>query len=99
MLAPMEAKARFAANLRRMRLAAGLTQEDLSRATGLHVVTISRFETGQREPLISTALLLADALDTSLDDLVQDAGYARQAIDPPERSPLSGNGPQEQSQG
>lgn len=53
----------FGTLLRRHRLAAGLTQEDLARLAGLSVVGIGALERGDRQnPRLATVNLLADAL-------------------------------------
>ncbi len=46
----MTPEERFAANLRKHRAAAKLTQEQLSAKTGLHPTEISRLERAVREP-------------------------------------------------
>src|SRR5581483_67169 len=54
----------FAGQLRRLRLAAGLTQESLAQAAGLSVDAVSTLERGTRlSPRADTARLVADALD------------------------------------
>ena len=58
----MEAHHRFAENLRRHRLDAGLSQEGLARVCRLHRTEISLLERGAREPRLSTIVRLADAL-------------------------------------
>ncbi len=60
------------ANLRRERKRAGLTQEQLSAATGLPRATITRIEKGYREPRVSTLLSIAAALDAPLVCLLTD---------------------------
>jgi transcriptional regulator with XRE-family HTH domain len=46
----LEPLAIFAANIRRLREDAGLTQEALAEAADLHMTDIARFETARREP-------------------------------------------------
>lgn len=58
----MEPRDQFAANLRRLRLAAELTQDGLSELSGLHTTEISRLERGVRDPRLSTIVRLARAL-------------------------------------
>jgi transcriptional regulator with XRE-family HTH domain len=61
---------RFAANLRKHREAAKLTQEQLSAKTGLHPTEISRLERAVREPRLGTIVRLARGLGVSADRLV-----------------------------
>jgi transcriptional regulator with XRE-family HTH domain len=53
---------RFGRRVRQLRLAAGLTQEDLAHTCGLFRTYMSRIETGQANP----TLTMVDALATSL---------------------------------
>jgi transcriptional regulator with XRE-family HTH domain len=64
------AEEQFARNLRRLRLAAGLSQEQLARRTGIHPTEVSRLERAAREPRLRTLLRLAKGLDISIDKLV-----------------------------
>jgi len=61
---------RFGANVRQARLDRGWTQEDLSRATGLATVQISRIERGQREIRLTTLIRLVDGLGIAADKLL-----------------------------
>jgi transcriptional regulator with XRE-family HTH domain len=56
---------RFGANVRAARRQRGWTQEDLSRASGLAVVQVSRIERGAREIRLTTLLALVRALEVS----------------------------------
>ena len=67
---PMRPEERFAANLRRLRAEAGMSQEQLSAKTGLHPTEISRLERAVREPRLGTMLRLARGLDVKLEALV-----------------------------
>lgn len=52
-------------NLRDLRLQRGLTQAQLAKRAGVHVVNVTQFETGARDlrtASFDTALRLADAL-------------------------------------
>ncbi len=66
----MTPEERFAANLRKHRRAAKLTQEQLSAKTGLHPTEISRLERAVREPRLGTIVRLARGLGVSADRLV-----------------------------
>lgn len=52
----------FGRELRRKRLAAGLTQEQFAKEVGVATKTITRIETGRCEPRPSTKTKLNDAL-------------------------------------
>jgi transcriptional regulator with XRE-family HTH domain len=62
----------FAANLRRLRLAAGLTQDGLSDAAQMDAAEISRLERGGRDPQLHTMVRLARGLGVSVATLVAD---------------------------
>lgn len=57
-------------NLRRLREAAGLTQIELSAKVGVTQAALSSWEIGSASPSLANMERLADALDTSLDELV-----------------------------
>jgi transcriptional regulator with XRE-family HTH domain len=54
---------RFAANLKALRAERGWSQEDLSRASGLHTTAISKMEGANRAPRFPTIVTLAKALE------------------------------------
>jgi transcriptional regulator with XRE-family HTH domain len=62
----------FARNVRRLReqKEPGFSQERLSDATRLHRTEIGRIEQASIEPRLTTLVILADALDVKIDDLV-----------------------------
>jgi transcriptional regulator with XRE-family HTH domain len=64
------AEERFAANLRRQRLAKGLSQERLAEKTGLHPSEVSRLERAVREPRLGTIARLARGLGVPAEKLV-----------------------------
>ncbi|MFE6931731.1 helix-turn-helix transcriptional regulator [Streptomyces sp. NPDC057699] len=57
--------------IRAARQAAGLTQEGLAHAAGLDRKTINRAEQATHSPRLDHLLLIADALQVPLADLVQ----------------------------
>jgi transcriptional regulator with XRE-family HTH domain len=61
---------RFAANLRTLREAAGLNQEELALRADIHRTQISFVESGQRMPRLDTLIKLAGALGVTANDLV-----------------------------
>ena len=60
----------FAANLRRHRAAAKLSQEQLAEKAGLHPTEVSRLERAVREPRLGTIARLAHGLGIGADQLV-----------------------------
>jgi transcriptional regulator with XRE-family HTH domain len=63
------ARTGFAAQLRLLRLRAGLTQEALAQRAGVSVATIGAIEEGQRRrPYPHTLRALADSLELSVTD-------------------------------
>ena len=62
----------FGAKLRSLRIAAGLTQEELAKKCGTSKQSISRYEKSDREPNIRTAKVIADALGVPLEYLAPD---------------------------
>jgi transcriptional regulator with XRE-family HTH domain len=66
----------LAANLRRLRQEAGLTQDQLADKSLLHPSTISRLETAKVWPRTITALLICRALGVSLDKLLAGTFFA-----------------------
>ena len=61
---------RFAANLRRFRKVAGLSQEELAFRADIHRTQISFIESGKRMPRLDTLVKLAGALGVTTNDLV-----------------------------
>ncbi len=57
-------------NLKEIRFTLGLTQEELGYLCGLHNSHICHFETGHREPTLSSLKKLKDALGCTYDDLL-----------------------------
>jgi transcriptional regulator with XRE-family HTH domain len=62
--------AQFAENLRRLRHAAGLTQEALSERTRIDTGEISRLERGVRDPQLRTIVRIARGLDVPVAELL-----------------------------
>lgn len=63
----------FGAALRRLRLAAGLSQEQLGLEAAVQRNFISLIETGQNQPTLSTISKLARALGMKASELVAEA--------------------------
>jgi transcriptional regulator with XRE-family HTH domain len=62
---------RFGRNVRRARTEAGLSQSALARIAELHSTEISLIERGERAANVLTLLILAEALQVSLDDFAE----------------------------
>jgi transcriptional regulator with XRE-family HTH domain len=63
----LELEYKLAANLIRLRLAKGLTQEDLAKMLNTKQESIARLENGGSLPSLSTMKKLAEALDAELE--------------------------------
>jgi transcriptional regulator with XRE-family HTH domain len=60
----------FGANVRRERVAAGLTQERLAEKADLNIRTLQSIEAGELNVLVTTAIRLQRALDCTWDALM-----------------------------
>jgi transcriptional regulator with XRE-family HTH domain len=80
---------RFAVNLRRARIGAGLSQEELASRCDLHRTEISLLERAGREPRLGTIVKLASALKTSPDVLCAGVSWLSESrrfdVQPPPR--------------
>lgn len=61
---------KFYENLKNYRLAMGYTQVDMAHYLGMTERGYRYYESGQREPNLSTLIVIADYLNVSLDTLV-----------------------------
>ena len=61
----------FGTNLRRIRLAKGMTQAELCNAAGISIDTASKLETLRTFPRQYTAQIIADALGVTLDEMMK----------------------------
>jgi len=68
-----EVRKSFGANLRRLRRARGLdlSQEDLAALADLHRTEIGKLEQGVVEPRLTTLLILAEALQAPVGELLE----------------------------
>jgi transcriptional regulator with XRE-family HTH domain len=84
---------RFGANLKRLRKAAGLSQEDLMKIADVHRTQISKYERGQSEPQAEVLAKLSRAIGVSAEEFFAGVGWEE---DPPrlviEPAALEGNG-------
>ena len=60
----------FNENLKLLLLEKNMKQADLCRMTGIQTSLMSEYINGRKSPTIGNAILIADALNISLDDLV-----------------------------
>lgn len=58
--------------LRELRRGRGLTRESLAVLSGRSMTSIFRFETGRTAPSLAVALVLAEALDCEVEDLLEE---------------------------
>ena len=63
----------IAETVKRLRLAAGCTQDQLAEMLGVKKMAISRLERGQTVPRLATAVSLANTFRVSIDDLLSGA--------------------------
>ncbi|MFK4762123.1 helix-turn-helix domain-containing protein [Microbacterium sp. ZW T5_45] len=70
--------------LRRLRRSRGLSLDGIARMTGLSISTLSRLETGHRQPTLDLLIPLARAFEISLDSLiaVPETGDPRVHLEP-----------------
>ena len=68
----VEPTEQFAANLRRLRRTAGLSQEQLGFAADIHRTEIGFLERGDRDPQLKTIVKLARGLEVSPVALLED---------------------------
>jgi len=77
----MDKRDRFAANLRRARETAGISQEALAEMCEIHRTEVSLLERGGREPRLGTLVKLATALGTTPEALCAGIGWDPKARD------------------
>jgi transcriptional regulator with XRE-family HTH domain len=71
----MTPQLRFAANLRKARKRAAISQEELGTRCELHRTEISLLERAGREPRLATLIKLAGALETTPQELCEGLGW------------------------
>lgn len=67
----------LAANIRRLREAKGLTQEQLAELAGIAVRYLQTLECARGNPTVTIVLVIADALDTDMGNLFRVAKLRR----------------------
>lgn len=80
-------RSRVAENMRRTRLARGLSLRDLSAATGLSKALLSQVERGMGNPTVATLALIAGALDLSFAELTRSSLIEPVVVRAAEREP------------
>jgi transcriptional regulator with XRE-family HTH domain len=70
-MASVEARDRFAQNLKRQRERRGLSQEALGALCDLHRTEVSRLERADRDPRLATIVKLARALGVTPGELLE----------------------------
>lgn len=80
-------RARVADNMRRARLAHGMSLRDLAAATGLSKALMSQVERGVANPTIATLAHIASALDLSFADLTRSSVIEPVVVRAAEREP------------
>lgn len=62
----------FGRRLRALRDAAGMTQQELADAAGIHIITVSKLERGKIDPSWTVVLAVATALGVRPNDFEED---------------------------
>lgn len=57
-------------NIKQLRKAKGLTQQELAQNAGVSYLSIHRYESGERIPSVDIAARIAQALGCTVDDLI-----------------------------
>jgi transcriptional regulator with XRE-family HTH domain len=73
----------FAANIRRLREERGLSQTDLYNRADLHRTTVGRVESAKVQPPLTTLVIIADALEVTMDDLIAGLPVPKERKPPP----------------
>ena len=60
----------FANNLRHLRIQSGMTQEELAKKLDKDYSTIGKWELGQRSPIMTDVIRVAELFDISLEKLI-----------------------------
>lgn len=81
---------KFANAVLRRRKELGLTQEELAKRVGTTKQMVSKYELGQRSPKVVMANAFAEALETTLDELLETEKAETNQVQDPEISIVSG---------
>lgn len=69
---PKTASRAFGKRMRHLRQGKGLTQDALAHRAGLHSSIVARLERGAREPRLTTMMAVAQGLEISLSELLEE---------------------------
>lgn len=69
-----EVIADFGESLKVYRHKAGFTQQELAEKTGIHRVSVARYESGKRQPDMYTLLIMSDVLGLDHEFFLQKKG-------------------------
>ncbi|WP_338021833.1 helix-turn-helix transcriptional regulator [Aquabacter cavernae] len=83
----VDARQLVGTNVRRLRLAAGLSQEDVAARMGVDRAYISSLEAGRRNPTVVTVWHAAEALGVSIKALFEEDEDARPPLTERKRAP------------
>ena len=67
----MNTSQRFAANLQALRRSRGLSQEDFAHEAGIHRTEVTKLESGDRDPKLSTVAKVARGLEVPVESLLE----------------------------
>lgn len=81
---------KFAKALHNRRKELGLSQEELAKKVGTRKQVVSKYELGQRSPKVEMANAFAEALGTTLDELLEVEKEEQTIIEDPEINIVSG---------
>lgn len=70
----------FGTRLRACRERAGLSQEQVAEAIGVHLMTVSRYERGRQDPSTRVLVALSALFDVSIDWLLREHGEATEQL-------------------
>lgn len=76
-------KAAFSAKLKALLKERGMRQAELARRLSSTQVSVCRYVNGQRIPTVDVAVLIADALNVSMDELIRYDGATEDKADNP----------------
>lgn len=76
--------------VRELREQQGLTQQQLAEKIGVNLSTLAKIEAGRNDASLATAVAIAKALQTTVDDLVRPVKQERRPRGRPRKRPENG---------